>query len=483
MLYRCILLVILIFGLPMPVMASVIINEVAWMGNELSPNHEWVELYNSADGSIDLSGWVLTDNNNLNINLSGTLKAGTYAVLERTSDETVSGAAFLIYTGALVNTGTTLTLKDNNGQIIDQVVGGENWENIGGDNDTKETAQYTSSGWVTDTATPGRVNGVGRVKIKEEEVFESKEKEEIKNQSSKASKNRSNTKSVSLMTSDTPLELLIDIPDQLYVNKTTSFLVTTKGVGKTVANSLVFTWNFGDTYTAKGKEVSHTYNYPGNYVVSVNASYADRNVSFRKEVTVLPVQFSLSKNIEGDIQINNNSPYEIDISGYSIKGVKEIVFPAETFILNRGTITVAKERLGGSDNLVALFDGKNNLLTSTFYDLPESDSEVYFSSADRKNETNILPTTNYEDSVRSSSVSVVANDGFGFVNTNFNESNDTKINNVTGTAQEYVTFDSKEKLNNNEKEENNTNTNDWTYWVFFAMLFLVLILIIGKKPK
>ena len=99
---------------------------------------------------------------NLSINLTGVISPGAFAVLERTSDDSAPGSAFLIYTGALVNTGATLTLRDASGVIVDQVAGGENWQDIGGDNVTKETAQYTTAGWVTDVPTPGSANRSGR---------------------------------------------------------------------------------------------------------------------------------------------------------------------------------------------------------------------------------------------------------------------------------------------------------------------------------
>jgi hypothetical protein len=38
---------------------SVIVSEVAWMGNASSSYDEWIEIYNNTDESIDLSGWVL----------------------------------------------------------------------------------------------------------------------------------------------------------------------------------------------------------------------------------------------------------------------------------------------------------------------------------------------------------------------------------------------------------------------------------------
>ena len=84
------------------------------MGSGTSANHEWIELYNSGE-AVDVAGWVLSDGMNLSINLTGIISAGDYAVLERTSDDSAPGIAFLIYTGALVNTGATLTLQDSSG--------------------------------------------------------------------------------------------------------------------------------------------------------------------------------------------------------------------------------------------------------------------------------------------------------------------------------------------------------------------------------
>ena len=80
-----------------------------------------------------LDGWTLDDGVNLSISLTGSIPGSGYVVLERSSEESSPATAFLIYTGALVNTGATLTLKNASGQIMDQVAGGENWQEIGGD--------------------------------------------------------------------------------------------------------------------------------------------------------------------------------------------------------------------------------------------------------------------------------------------------------------------------------------------------------------
>ncbi|MBI4415258.1 MAG: lamin tail domain-containing protein, partial [Candidatus Kerfeldbacteria bacterium] len=46
-----------IVAVPMP---QVVINELMWMGSSLSSTDEWIELMNTTDQTIDLTGWRLT---------------------------------------------------------------------------------------------------------------------------------------------------------------------------------------------------------------------------------------------------------------------------------------------------------------------------------------------------------------------------------------------------------------------------------------
>lgn len=104
---------------------SVVINEVAWMGTQADFNDEWIELFNPTGSAIDLSNWTLTSNDgnpNITIPAGKTIGAGGYFLLERTIDNTVSDiSADLIYTGALVNTGESLTLQDSKSNVVDTV--------------------------------------------------------------------------------------------------------------------------------------------------------------------------------------------------------------------------------------------------------------------------------------------------------------------------------------------------------------------------
>lgn len=135
--------------------AEVRVSEIAWMGSVASANDEWIELYNTGTDTVILDGWTLTDGASFTIKLAGRISASSYAVLERTDDDSAPGKAFLIYTGALSNEGRTLTLRRTDGGVEDEVVGGKDWSDIGGDNRTKNTAQRIDDRWVTALATPG----------------------------------------------------------------------------------------------------------------------------------------------------------------------------------------------------------------------------------------------------------------------------------------------------------------------------------------
>jgi len=348
--------------------AAIIINEIAWMGSAASANHEWIELHNTNSEAIDVTGWTLRDGMNLNINLSGIIQGGAYVVLERTSDESAPGTAFLIYTGALVNTGATLTLRNAEGAIVDQVAGGENWQNVGGDNTTKETAQYTQAGWVTDLPTPGAPNNTGR--INSSSNSSGSNQVAAANPRSVASNSRSNT--VSLTIPNTTLQLRVDGQSMAYVNQSLRFSGLATGVAPRIIDSLRYNWNFGDTNTATGKEVVYSFNYPGTYVVTLRAGYARHDQVVRHEITILPVNFSLTRNEQGDIQLHNDAPYDVDISGYRLVGIETLVLPPHSIMLPRSTITIPKSRLKSDPNtLVALYDVYGNLVASTFKPLAQ----------------------------------------------------------------------------------------------------------------
>jgi len=357
---KWILLIIVIVS-PFPALAAVSISEVAWMGSSDSANHEWIELYNDGE-PVDVSDWTLTDGMSLSIKLTGTISAGSYVVLERTSDESAAGAAFSIYTGALVNTGATLRLENASGALVTQVSGGENWGNIGGDNVTKETAQYKSGSWVTAAATPGNPppNIVATVDDQPDDV-----PDPVKTESTASAKKNSSGETVRLELPGVTLSLDIGAQEIGYINQPIKFSVTPSGIGEHLIDSLQYQWNFGDGLISAEKEPTHSYEFPGTYVVTVVGEFKRQRQVARYEITILPVSVSLTKNPSGDVQVNNDSPYEIDISGYRLSGRETFEFPPYSVILPNQTVTISDSKLvSGSEAMVALYDAKQLMVAS-----------------------------------------------------------------------------------------------------------------------
>ncbi len=143
---------------------DVLINEIAWMGTVASDNNEWIELYNSGDSAVNLTGWKLeAADGTPSISLQGDIQPHGFYLLERTNDDPVADIkADKIYTGALGNPGETLILKDASGEV-DRVDGSNSWKiggsTVVGNNNTKETAQRTNNSWITAIGTPQVING------------------------------------------------------------------------------------------------------------------------------------------------------------------------------------------------------------------------------------------------------------------------------------------------------------------------------------
>ena len=97
---------------------DVAISEISWAGSSGDPTAEWIELYNTTDSAIDLSGWRLVSSDGApDISLSGSIDPHGYLVLHRAGASDSSGT--LTYTGALRDGGEGLRLFDAAGEEVD----------------------------------------------------------------------------------------------------------------------------------------------------------------------------------------------------------------------------------------------------------------------------------------------------------------------------------------------------------------------------
>ena len=112
---------------------EVIFNEIAWMGTKANSSDEWIELYNNSSQEIDLLGWKIYGDGGktLIFSLNKKIASSGYYLIERTDDNTIkdiladdSGS---FGGNGLSNKGEYLVLKDNLGNIINQIDFSAGW--------------------------------------------------------------------------------------------------------------------------------------------------------------------------------------------------------------------------------------------------------------------------------------------------------------------------------------------------------------------
>lgn len=323
--------------LPLSVSADVYITEIAWMGDSDSFNNEWIEIYNDGTSTVDLSSWSIeASDGSPAFSLFGNISSGGYKVFDREQGD---------YSGALSNSGETLTLY-NGSSAVDVVSGGDNWENIGGDNDTKKTPQLTSSGWITDSSTKGYGSDSS------EDDPEDEEEEVVDTPAS-------NKESFSVIAD-------IEAISSVVVGMSVEFVGTnnieqTSGIG--------YRWNFGDGSTGHGPVVHHTFIEPGKYTVSLVARRLGTKEYDSIVIEVKEANLYISKvvtGINGYIEIVNDTNVEVDLSGWLIKNaIDAFRFPEMSYVAPKSSIRIVSEVLKlESINHVILTDYDGRIVSS-----------------------------------------------------------------------------------------------------------------------
>ena len=146
--------VILFFFMPFEVSAqtlpSVFINEIAWMGTPIENvdsrqewRYEWLELQNTKENSVTLNGWSVElyrqDELYFTIPLFGNIPANGYFLIGASDKISHVDINYANLSGKLVNSGMKVILKNNEGDIVDEVDAKEGWQ--AGDNASKRTME------------------------------------------------------------------------------------------------------------------------------------------------------------------------------------------------------------------------------------------------------------------------------------------------------------------------------------------------------
>ncbi|MBP9749894.1 MAG: lamin tail domain-containing protein [Candidatus Pacebacteria bacterium] len=349
-----------VFALPTASHANVLISEIAWMGSDINSTFEWIELYNFSTTTTDLSGWELTsDDGNISVQLSGILTPHGVCVLERGTDQSVPEVdALLTYPGEMSDAGTHLTLKDSAGLVSDQANGSNGWVTIGGSNvSPKKTAQRTrTGGWVTAAPTPGLANAqVDDPVVPDPNVT--------------STKNPSGGSMLrTIKQQDTIFSIGIVASSTVYVGMPVNFTTSFPKLSKRERNTLTHYWNFGDTWVTNDHAPSHVFKYPGEYIVSLEASTTRKQSLNRFEIMVLPGPFSLSLNSNRDVVITNETDGELKLDGYTLVGDDyNYSFPKNSFMKAKGAITIPRATTGNT-HYIELRSSENEVRASLSLD-------------------------------------------------------------------------------------------------------------------
>lgn len=181
--FLLIIFLLLFYSIPLESFAinapNVVINEIAWMGTNIegveSKNlwrYEWLELHNNTPNIISLDNWKIelyrTDLD-FSINLKGNIMANSYFLVASSDKIAKYDLNYSNLGGKFNNSGQKVVLKNNIGEIIDEIdcFSAKKW--FAGDNTTKQTMErFGPTDWQNSEnpgGTPKTENNTGTADI------------------------------------------------------------------------------------------------------------------------------------------------------------------------------------------------------------------------------------------------------------------------------------------------------------------------------
>jgi len=331
---------------------DIVFMEIAYDLKGADDGHEWVEIYNASADEVDITSWKFNDGDNHLLNVppknggqgAMIIPAGGYAVLA--GDASVFLSEHPGFSGTIIdtvmslnNTAGTLTLSDKDGAAIDSV----SYQKELGANGNGLTLEKIGLIWkesAVEGGTPGSTNG--GLLLNDESTVATSTEPII------SSAPRSPP-----LTADAGENIVALTGDEI-------FFEGSKSQG---GQALTFLWNFGDGATQEGRQVSHRYSFPGNYIVTLKISDGVQSAEDQLRADIYPNGVSISEfypssHREGDwpsyddcsalcvsgwIELSNQAAYGVNISGWGL-GAKnsgpDFKIPENTFLSGNGFLAL-----------------------------------------------------------------------------------------------------------------------------------------------
>lgn len=453
---------ILIFALALPfyVHANIFITEIMYDNSGSDTGREWIEIFNSGSGPVDLiggkSGYKFFDESNHELNAppknggigSLLLGSGEYAIL--TGDASLFVSENTSYTGNVIDTVMSLknisgqvSILDENGIEIDKVL----YNKEMGANGDGNSLQKTSSGWIASLPTIGSSS------------FSVNQNNNSENSSNQNSNNQATS------SNNTRPDLRPEIYAYAGENKTVIVGADTffEGTAFDSENKKIenanFLWNFGDGSFKRGQKVLHSYSYPGKYVIFLDVLFGEFSVTDRIIVDALPADIIISKTGSDEqnnfLEIYNRTNRELELSWWRLQVDNNF------FSLPKNTIILSNQKIIFSKNVTNLVVKENSIINLLY---PNGSLAVSFNKNENYDYKNTLQSENK------------IQENKGLLNSTANENKNSSI--VTEENKKKETDNNFASAINSEIIENTASNNDFLKWVI-ALFSVILLSIVG----
>ncbi|MEX2010223.1 MAG: PKD domain-containing protein, partial [Parcubacteria group bacterium] len=195
----------------------------------------------------------------------------------------------------------------------------------------------TASEWSTQFTTTYTSGSSGTSTTTEEEVPPT-ESEESSGSSSSSSSSHHSATPLSTLTSTSKFKVGAGRERLTHIGTPIELRAEVSGEE---SNKINFTWSLGDGSVLVGETVNHTYVFPGEYHVVLNATTREGvEAVSRTKVRVHSAEVSITSVTQERIEVTNNSPEEMNLYGRAlVMQDRSFIFPKDTIVSARGRIS------------------------------------------------------------------------------------------------------------------------------------------------
>lgn len=402
--------------------------------------HEWIELTNLSQQKIDLSRWKIEINNRKHQLNPPPKNGGQGSIIIQPNQYfiiTDNAKTFLSdhqnYQGTVIDSSFSLTNKsgeikilDQSEKIIDQIQYSSSWGgngngktlekiNLNQGNDQQNWTESQKSGGSPDQKNPNTLSTDKKPSPLESSKHSTSSSTILKNNSLNQSTPNKTSQPLLIVSTPTPAT---PSPIQAKTKENLIYALINQEINFDGSNSIFPTgtkilWNFGDGITNNKIETSHSYSFPGTYLITLNLSFDNQSSQAKMKIIVYPRNIFINEfypNPKGKdkdkewIEIANQNNFPIDISNYKIySGNKnKFNFPIGSLIAPQSYLVIRPTiSLKNSSSSLSLLYPNKSLLQRIIYPSAkenwsiarDSQGQFYFTAQPTPGTENLFTTT------------------------------------------------------------------------------------------